>query len=450
MSIPGRSWTRARLLVTIGAAALALVLVALQVLAARHGFEGPLASLARDFVGTPKSMSVPWAGFALALVGLTGRQRLLAVGAAAGLDAVFAAGRLLTGGPAAVGNGPTWVLVGIAVVAAVRWTGSQRADALRGAALGALLILATKFGDVWLEITVLTRPRVLDQYLELADRAFGSPSWVMGRVVEASGDLGYGVLHWVYIELPVAAIVVALYQLRNGWPAHYLVRTFLVIGLIGPLFYLVFPVVGPDFAFGTAGAGAQLGDYWPHTLPTFTDPATFEFDAPAPRNCMPSLHTAWALAIFVHSRGGPRWLRWGGTFWLVCTLAATLGFGYHYAVDLLAGVVLCLTIEAALRDPERGWGRFRVRLVVGGAAVFVALLASYRYLAVPIAQFPELSVPLLLGATGAVVLAFYATFFAASGTALARWGGRVDAARVAGGHESLTPEPDPETVGVRQ
>lgn len=423
-----RSRVGARSVALGASAAVALAVVVLQVIATRSGVEGPLQSLARDFVGTPKSMSVPWAGMALALVGLTNRQRVLAVGAAVGIDLLFLTARLLDGGPATVGNGPTWVLLGIAVVAAARWTGARRDSVLLGAGLGALLIVATKVGDVWLHITVLTRPVVLDQYVELADRALGSPSWVMGGVVDALGPVGYGVLHWVYIELPVAAIAVALYQLRGGWPRHHLVRTFLAIGLLGPLFYLLFPVVGPDFAFGAAGAGAQLGDYWPSVVPTFTDPVSFVFDGDAPRNCMPSLHTAWALAIFVHTRRGPTWLRWGGTFWLVCTLTATLGFGYHYGVDLVAGVVLCLTIEAALRDPERGWGWFRVRLVVGGAFAFAALLVSYRYLAAPIAATPLVSVPLILGVMVAVVVAFHASFFAAPGTALGRWGGRSDVA----------------------
>ncbi|MGW0176647.1 DUF5933 domain-containing protein [Rhodococcus sp. NPDC003322] len=424
VSTPWRRPGGARVVAGGAAVAVVLAMLILQVIAARSGFEGPLQSLARDFVGTPKSMSVPWAGLALGLVGLTNRQRIVAVAAAIGIDLVALAVRLLDGGPVAVGNGPTWVLLGIAVVAAARWTGDRRGSALLGAGLGALLIVATKIGDVWLQITVMTRPAVLDEYVELADRAFGSPSWVLGQVVDALGPVGYGVLHWVYIELPVAAIVVALYQLRNGWPAHHLVRTFLAIGLIGPLFYLLFPVVGPDFAFGTAGQGAQLGDYWPTVIPTGTDPASFVFDSPAPRNCMPSLHTAWALAIFVHSRRGPRWLRWGGAFWLVCTLMATLGFGYHYGVDLVAGAVLCLTIEAALRDPERGWDRFRIRLVVGGAVAFAALLASYRYLAAPIAAVPVVSVPVILGVLAAVVVGFYSTFFAAPESALGRWGGR--------------------------
>lgn len=414
-------------LFAIGAAgAVTVAMIVLQVVASRSGFVGPLHSLAADFVGTPKSMSVPWAGLALALVGLSARQRVVAVVAAAGIDGIVLAGRVFAGAGVAAGTGPTWVLAAVALTAVAGRAGWRRDEVLRGAGFGALLIAATKVGDAWLHLTVLTRPVVLDRYLELADRALGSPSWMMGRAVDALGPVAGAVLHWVYIELPVAAIVVALYQLHRRWPAHHLIRTFLAIGLIGPLFYVVFPVVGPDFAFGTAGAGAQVGNYWPVLVPTVTDPAPFVFDAPAPRNCMPSLHTAWALAIFVHTRRAPRWLRWGGAVWLGCTLAATLGFGYHYGVDLVAGVVLCLTVESALRDPERGWDRPRVRLVAGGVAAYALLLVGFRYLAAGIAAAPLVSAPLILGVLGAVVLAFHATHFAAPDTTLGMWGRGLD------------------------
>jgi hypothetical protein len=389
------------------------ILIALQMFASSRGFEGPLTSLFNDFVGTPKSASVPWAGLALAMVGLTNRQRVLALSSAVGIDVVIAAIRYFAGGSLTVGNGAVIVLTAIGVWAGWKWSGEQRRDALMGVGLGALLIVATKFGDVWLHITVLAGPEVLDQYVQLADHALGNPSWVMGNIVDATGSVGYAVLHWVYIELPVAAIVVALYQLRKGWPSHHLVRTFLLIGLIGPVFYILFPVVGPIFAFGADGNGFQIGDFWPSVVPFDLTPSPMPFDDATPRNCMPSLHTAWALALFLHSRQGPRWLRWGGTFWLVCTLSATLGFGYHYGVDLLAGAVLTLTLESALRAPERGWGAFRVKLVAAGAVLLAALLLSYRFLAVEIAEYPFVSAPLLLGVPALFAYAYWRTFYRA-------------------------------------
>ncbi|ORL82544.1 phosphatase PAP2 family protein [Prescottella equi] len=390
------------------------ILIALQVFASSRGFEGPLTSLLNDFVGTPKSASVPWAGLALAMVGLTNRQRVLALSSALVIDVVVAGIRYLAGGSLTVGNGAVIVLTAIGVWAGWKWSGEQRRNALMGVGLGALLIVATKFGDVWLHITVLAGPEVLDQYVQLADHALGNPSWVMGNIVDATGSVGYAVLHWVYIELPVAAIVVALYQLRKGWPSHHLVRTFLLIGLIGPVFYILFPVVGPIFAFGADGNGFQVGDFWPSVVPVDLTPSPMPFDDATPRNCMPSLHTAWALALFLHSRQGPRWLRWGGTFWLVCTLSATLGFGYHYGVDLIAGVVLTLTLESALRAPDRGWGWFRVRLVAGGAVLLGALLLSYRFLAVEIAEYPIVSALLLLGVPALFAYGYWRTFYRAA------------------------------------
>ncbi len=398
------------------------VVVGLEIAAHHYGLRGPTFNLARELVAAPKRGPVLWAGLALAMVGLTPRERLTAGAIAAAIDLAFFLGRLPGGGRATFGNGALIVLVGLAVWAAAGWREQPRPEALKGVGLGLILILATKISDTWLHITALARPEVLDEYVQTADHSLGNPSWWMGRLVETSGLMGHRILETVYIQLPLGAIIVALYQLRKGWPSHHLVRTFLVIGMIGPAFYLLFPVVGPVYAFGASGHGFAVSHVWPTFGNMDLSPAALAFDDFTPRNCMPSLHTAWAVAIFVHSRQGPFWLRAFGTFWLVCTLVATLGFGYHYGVDLLAGVVFALTIESALRDPERGWGWFRWRLVLGGSFVLAALLVSYRYLAVPLAEVPEVSGPLLLATTGGVIAAFYATFFARPGSAVAAWG----------------------------
>ncbi|QLY30687.1 inositol phosphorylceramide synthase [Nocardia huaxiensis] len=412
--------------VRVGAAvaAVPVLLLGLQIFASRNGFEGPLVSTWHDFTGTPKSVTVPWAGLALALVGLTWRWRFITLGLALGVDAVFAGVRLLDGATPTLGSGPTIALTALAMWAVFRWDGVQRRNALHAAALGALLILATKVGDVWLHITVIARPTVLDQYVLLADHALGEPSWVMGRLVDAAGPVVYGVLHWVYIELPVMAMVVAVWQLRHvvtrgQWPSHYLVRTFLVLGLLGPVVYVIFPVVGPMFAFGADGHGLQVGNYWPQIIPPLdTHPAAMAFDNVTPRNCMPSMHTAWALTVFIHSRRdndgspAPRLLRWAGAFWLAATLTATLGFGYHYGVDLVAGAVLCMAVESALRAPERGWDRTRIQLVGAGFALLAVLLLSYRYLAVEMAEFPVPAGIVIVGLFAAYVTAFYRTWFA--------------------------------------
>ncbi|WP_346158985.1 phosphatase PAP2 family protein [Streptomyces mordarskii] len=418
------TWRRPRAMLYAVAGVVALgFFVALEITARRYGLPGPVTNQVQEVVLPPKSGFLLYAGMALMMVVLTWRQRFIAVGAAIGIDVVFllvrwAVGAKLTEGHP-FGNGALWVMLGCMVIALTRRTGRERALLLKGAGLGLVLVAGRKTGDTWLLITAKSRPAVLDRYLATADHALGNPSWLAGRIVEAMGPIGAHVLDYVYIQLPVAAVIVTIYQLRNvaverRFPRHHLVRTFLAIGLLGPAIYMVFPVVGPIFAygsgaFGTGGEHWALANLWPHTPPPISAPHSMPFDEITPRNCMPSLHTAWATAIFIHSRQGPRLLRYAGTFWLIATLGATLGFGYHYGVDLIAGVVFALTIEAALRSLARGWDRSATQLVAHGVAVFAALLVAYRYLPVEMARHPWLFGPLLLLAMGSVIHGYVRT-----------------------------------------
>ncbi|MDT0545523.1 phosphatase PAP2 family protein [Streptomyces sp. DSM 41529] len=398
-------------------------LIALEIAARHYGLPGPMTNQAREVIFPPKSGPLLYASMALMMVVLPWRERLIAAGVAIGIDVVFflvrwAAGAEITEGHP-FGNGALWVVLGYAVIAVTRRTGPERVLLLKGVGLALLLVAGRKTGDIWLLITSKAHPMVLDPYVAIADHALGNPSWLVGRMVEATGPIGTHLLDWVYVQLAVAAVVVSLYQLRNvaverRFPSHYLVRTFLVIGLLGPAIYMIFPVVGPVFAYGPGASGTggpqwALANLWPDTPPPISAPHAFTYDDITPRNCMPSLHTAWATAIFIHSRKGPRTLRFAGTFWLIATLTATLGFGYHYGADLIAGVVFTLTIEAALRSHERGWDRSGIQLVAYGTAVFAALLASYRYLPMKMAEHPWVFGPLLMLAMGSVIYGYVRT-----------------------------------------
>ncbi|WP_435860973.1 phosphatase PAP2 family protein [Streptomyces morookaense] len=420
-------------------------LIVLEVVARRcTGQPGPLTEQAREVILPPKPGPL-YGGMALMMVVLTWRQRFIAAGAAIGIDLVFVLVRWAVGAKVPeghyFGNGALWVMLGCAVIAVTRRTGRERALLLKGVGLGLLLVAGRKTGDTWLLITAKTRPMVLDPYLATADHALGNPSWLVGRLLRATGPVGTHLVHVVYAQLAVAAVVVALYQLRRvaaerRFPRHHLVRTFLVIGLLGPAVYMVFPVVGPVFAYGPGASGTggvqwAVANLWPHTPPPVHVPHPVPYDAITPRNCMPSLHTAWATAIFIHTRKGPRLLRYAGTFWLIATLTATLGFGYHYGVDLVAGVVFSLTIETALRSFDRGWDRPGIRLVAYGTTVFAALLAAYRFLPHEMATHPWVFGPLLLLAMASVVYGYVRT--------TGRWEPAAAPAR--------QPEPRPELVG---
>ncbi|MFJ5779455.1 phosphatase PAP2 family protein [Streptomyces sp. NPDC093094] len=417
------AWRRARVMLWTTAALAALgFLVTLEIVARRCGVQGPLTNQARDLVFAPKPGPL-YGGLALMTVVLPWRQRLAAAGAAIGIDVVFALARWAIDAQVPdgyfFGSGALWVMLGCGVIAVTRRTGHERVLLLKGVGLGLLLVAGRKTGDTWLLITAKTRPMVLDPYVAMADHALGDPSWLAGRIVAATSPIGTHVLQLVYAQLAVAAVVVALYQLRNvvaerRFPRHHLVRTFLVIGLLGPACYMIFPVVGPVFAYGPGASGTggvqwALVDLWPDTPPPLNVPQPMPYDGITPRNCMPSLHTAWATAIFIHTRKGPRLLRHAGTFWLIATLAATLGFGYHYGVDLIVGVVFALTIEAALRAQERGWDRSGIQLVTYGTVVFVSLLVCYRYAPMEMAEHPRIFGPLLILAMASVIYGYVQT-----------------------------------------
>ncbi|MGV9277262.1 phosphatase PAP2 family protein [Streptomyces griseosporeus] len=393
-------------------------LIALEIAARHYGVRGPITNQVREVIFPPKSGPLLYASMALMMVVLTWRQRFVAAGVAVGIDIVFALVRWVfdihTPHGHGFGNGALLVILGCAVIAVTRRTGQDRVLLLKGVGLGLLLVAGRKTGDAWLLITSKTRPLVLDPYVATADHALGDPSWLVGRAVRATGTVGAHVLDYVYIQLAVAAVVVALYQLRHvaderRFPRHHLVRTFLVIGLLGPGIYMLFPTVGPIFVYGADGGHWAIANLWPETAPVLQTPHAIPFDEITPRNCMPSLHTAWATTIFVHSRRGPRLLRFAGTFWLIATLAATLGFGYHYGVDLIAGVVFALTIEAGLRSLARGWDRAGIQLVAYGTVVFTALLVSYRYLPMEMARLPWVFGPLLVLAMVSVIYGYART-----------------------------------------
>ncbi|GLW34258.1 phosphatase PAP2 family protein [Actinoplanes regularis] len=391
---------RVTLWATTGIAALGF-LATLEFAARHYGLPGPVTNQVKEFIFAPKSGFLLYASMALSMVALTRRQRFISVGAAIGIDAVFLLVRWIADAKLTFGNGALWVIAAHAFIAMTRRTGQERILMLKGVGLALLLVAGRKTGDAWLLITSKTRPAVLDQYVATADHALGNPSWVAGRIVRATGTVGEHLLDYVYIQLAVAAVCIAFYQLRNvaterAFPRHHLVRTFLVIGLLGPGIYMLFPVVGPVFAYGVDGGHWAAANLWPDIPPLISPPRHMPFDEITPRNCMPSLHTAWATAIFIHSRRGPRALRFAGTFWLIATLGATLGFGYHYGADIVAGVVFTLTIEAALRSQARGWDRSGIQTAIHGVAVFVTLLLAYRFLPLQMAEQPWIFGPVVI------------------------------------------------------
>lgn len=167
----------------------------------------------------------------------------------------------------------------------------------------------------------------------------------------------------IYVLMPLALCLVYSAQRRNPRPPVIdLAAAFVVTTWTGFVVYQLFPASGPAYVYP---------DNFPWSEPAWQSvPLRQVLDGSDPRNCMPSLHTAWAFLLVWHSRDEALWLRLSMAVVLLFTLLATLGLGEHYLPDLVVAMPFALATQATVapRSPER------LRAMVAGAAITVVWL----------------------------------------------------------------------------
>lgn len=234
--------------------------------------------------------------------------------------------------------------LGIASLLALAWRAARRIGPERQRVLAVLLPACLVLGSIpliffFLILTIELRPHTYDALAYAADGALGGQlSFLVGRLFVAFPPLATLSL-LVYCTLPVAFMVLLVLHVRgHGPPVYDLLPSFLCVAAGGFLMYLIFPITGPLFVFG---------DAFPHAPPPVAHVLAGPLTVPdVPRNCMPSLHTAWALLLWWHSRSLGVWLRVAAGFFLGFTILATLGFGAHYAFDVVVAFPSTLACRA--------------------------------------------------------------------------------------------------------
>ena len=212
----------------------------------------------------------------------------------------------------------------------------------------------------WLEDGVL---------LALDGRFGGQASFAVGRF--AADHPGFeATLLAVYVLLPLALSAVVSRALAAGPAARGVLTAFVLAGAAGFLLYGVCPAVGPGRLLG---AGFPRGP-----VPTLSLSPLDGVRIMAPRNCMPSLHTGWALLLCWHTRRfGLAW-RLAGAAWLGLTLVATLGLGEHYLVDLIVALPFAVLVDALVHRAADRVEQTRRRTVMAASGAF--LVAWYAVL----------------------------------------------------------------------
>jgi hypothetical protein len=138
-------------------------------------------------------------------------------------------------------------------------------------------------------------------------------------------------------------VLVYLAERRRGRPSD-VIATLLLGGVLGYAIFPWFPVVGPGYVL----PGYPLLDA------STAVPLIGTIPLSVPRNCMPSLHMGNALIVATHAwrLGEGRW-RLVAVVDVVFTVIATLGFGYHYAADLVAAIPFTYGVVGLARRDTR-------------------------------------------------------------------------------------------------
>lgn len=171
----------------------------------------------------------------------------------------------------------------------------------------------------------LVVPMKADLYAFWLDGWFGNPSFVLGRFLRRH-LLIQEVARQAYNNLALAIFgTYALVLWRGTFEQASAMFKAISINLLFSIpFYLQFPVCGPKYAF------KEFPD-----LPADFTLGMMTIDAPP--NGMPSIHTSTALLICWFARHSRVGSLLAGLY-LALMVLATLGFGEHYFVDLIAAV----------------------------------------------------------------------------------------------------------------
>jgi len=181
---------------------------------------------------------------------------------------------------------------------------------------------------------------VLDRYLLAADGSFGFQPGFLAAGFVLSHPAVQSLCELFYFGMPVA-----LASLLHTASSRRLVLLCLLLAGSAVVGYWVFPAVGSQVAFA---------DRFP-TDPPATDAsfavAMFQ-PGGLPRNFMPSLHTAWGIALLLAAWPLGRWWRCAVLVYLGPMLLYALAS--HYFCDIIVAVPWTLAVWNAL---AKRWSR---------------------------------------------------------------------------------------------
>jgi hypothetical protein len=222
------------------------------------------------------------------------------------------------------------------------WAAGTERKILYGALAAGVLL----FGLGWVTMPILLlgtflRPKALDLFLYSFDCSLRiQPSFFMGVLFWKWHWLErISVLCYLGISIPVMTVYAATLARRRDRALAVLSAFLFSCVLVLPV-YDLFPALGPRYLFGSNFPFHPLSIAQAKHL--FLEPVALG----GFRNAMPSMHLGWVLLAWWYSRGFSWWTRGVTLAFVMFTVAATLGMGEHYLIDLIVAFPFCLLLFA--------------------------------------------------------------------------------------------------------
>jgi hypothetical protein len=273
--------------------------------------------------------------------------------------------------------GPLGLASLLVMSCAMVWRGRElEPGAYRALMPGAALTFLTLGAQYSLNMASLLHAKTFDLYTYAFDGALGfQPSFVLGRFLNTNPWLFPAVkVSYEGIVLAMAALYVG-FMARREKPLWELIELLFAPAMVGYLFFSVFPVCGPHYAFAVDFPNAYLPYRMLHRLALESIPVLPAF----PRNAVPSLHLTWALLIWLNSRGLPRWARLAAAALALATVFDTLATGEHYLFDLIVSFPFVLWMQACMVRTVKFSARERWSPALVGSVMFLAWLVIGRF-----------------------------------------------------------------------
>ncbi len=256
-----------------------------------------------------------------------------------------------------------WCIGGVHFVIAICFEADKRADLVNALCLYLSFPVFIILSQYLLVSNNAHHPLVYDELLLAIEGSLGFyPSLLIARFIRS---LPAGIVYAaniIYLSLPITALYVyiKLEQIQHKIPISFVLELFL-IGIVGYSLYQIIPACGSQYAFIAT---------WPLELPLNfmqKEPHTVFCPMYYPRNCIPSLHTAWTITLlrYAYLLGAySKAFIWGVA---VATLIAVFGIGAHYLVDIVVGLAFanCIGGLASVQLPLNNRARF-CSFVFGG------------------------------------------------------------------------------------